>query len=184
MNVVKTAIEGINIIEPKKILDSRGAFTRTYCYDTLHAALDLNINISQINVSETSHVGTIRGLHFQKPPFAEVKIIRCVRGKVFDVAVDLRKNSTTFLQWVSIVLTPESQSMIYIPEGCAHGFQSLENDSHLEYLHTQRYTPSSEGGVNFNDPILNIKWPLTASFISERDANLPFINANFLGITL
>jgi dTDP-4-dehydrorhamnose 3,5-epimerase len=124
----------------------------------------------------------VRGLHFQYHPHAEMKLIRCLRGRVFDVAVDLRKNSPTFLEWHAEELSGENQRMIVIPEGFAHGFQVLETDSELLYLHTATYQKGSEGAVRYNDPLIGIHWPLPVTDVSARDQNHPFLDHSFHGI--
>jgi len=123
-------------------------------------------------------------MHFQYPPKAEIKIVKCLYGSVFDVAIDLRKNSPTLLQWHGEVLSAENKKMIYIPEGFAHGFQTLENNSELLYLHTEFYSPKYEGGIRYNDPRINIKWPLEISYISNRDNEFNLLDNNFLGISV
>jgi len=163
--------------------DKRGAFARLFCADDLAAAHGER-PIKQINHSRTSAAGAIRGLHFQLPPKAEGKWIRCLRGRVFDVAVDLRSRSPTFLQWHSVELSAEFMNAVFIPEGCAHGFQALMPDSELLYLHTEKYSPAHEGGVRFDDPRLAIGWPLPAMDLSDRDLSHPPINEAFRGIAL
>ena len=140
--------------------------------------------IRQANISETYTVGAIRGLHFQYPPSAEIKFIRCLSGKVWDIAVDLRHNSSTFLQWYGLELSAEDNQMFVIPEGCAHGFQVLEPNSELLYLHTAIYIKELEGGVCYNDPLLGISWPLAVTEISQRDLSHPALPQDFTGITL
>jgi dTDP-4-dehydrorhamnose 3,5-epimerase len=122
-------------------------------------------------------------MHFQYHPFSEIKIIRCLKGRVFDVIVDARKGSSTFLKWQSIELSPESDNMIYIPEGFAHGFQTLEPDSELLYFHSNFYHPSSEGGLRFDDPAINIAWPLPAVNMSPKDMNYPLLQPSFGGVS-
>ena len=174
-----TSINGLHIIEFTRNSDLRGFFGRLYCKDTLKEFL-LDREILQINQSITLKKGSVRGLHFQTYPYEEMKLIRCLRGKIFDVVVDLRKKSTTFLKHISIELSAENNLLIIIPEGCAHGFQTLEDNCEILYLHTNVYTPSSEGGVNIHDPLLNIKWPLPINDISLRDKGLPFLNTLFM----
>ncbi|MFX1590950.1 MAG: dTDP-4-dehydrorhamnose 3,5-epimerase family protein [Promethearchaeota archaeon] len=138
--------------------------------------------IVQINNSVTKLKGSVRGMHFQYPPKAEIKIIKCIKGKVFDVAVDIRKNSTTFLEWHGEVLTEDNFIMLYIPQGFAHGFQTLEDNTELLYLHTEFYSPEFEGGLLYNDPILNITWPLDVADISQRDMKHPLLTDEFKGV--
>jgi len=123
-------------------------------------------------------------MHYQNPPAAEMKLIRCLKGRIFDVALDLRKNSETFMQWHAEELSPDNNNLLVIPEGCAHGFQVLEGGSELLYLHTQRYKPEHEGGIRFDDPSINIKWPLAPADISIRDQSHPLISQEFTGIVL
>ncbi|NOR68610.1 MAG: dTDP-4-dehydrorhamnose 3,5-epimerase, partial [Methylomarinum sp.] len=134
--------------------------------------------------SVTISKGAIRGLHFQYPPYTEMKIVRCLKGKIFDVAVDLRKDSSTLLKWHSEILTPDNNKMMVIPEGFAHGFQSLESESEVLYLHTAEYQAEFEGGVLFNDPKLNIQWPIEYTDISDRDRNHPLIDEYFTGLVV
>jgi dTDP-4-dehydrorhamnose 3,5-epimerase len=121
-------------------------------------------------------------MHFQLPPYSEVKMVRCVRGKVFDVIIDIRKDSATFLQWYGIELSPRAMNMIYIPVGFAHGFQTLDDDSELIYHHSEFYTPGAEGGIRFDDPAINIKWPEAVTSVSERDISHPMLTGKFKGI--
>lgn len=161
--------------------DARGAFARLYCEHEL-APVIAHRRIVQVNLSRTTHVGAVRGMHFQYPPHREMKLIRCLRGRVWDVAVDLRRRSSTFLKWHAEVLSPEGAAMLVIPEGCAHGFQVLEPESELLYLHTAAYAPDAEGGVRADDGRLGIAWPLPVSHLSARDAaHLPLGDA-FRGV--
>ncbi|ADR19071.1 dTDP-4-dehydrorhamnose 3,5-epimerase [Calditerrivibrio nitroreducens] len=183
LTIQQTYIEGLKIVETASYIDTRGAFTRLYCECEL-AEIIGSRRIVQINHSCTQQVGTVRGLHFQYPPHAEMKLVRCLRGRVWDVAVDLRANSPTFLHWHAEELTPENGRMIIIPEGFAHGFQVLEAASELLYLHTAYYAPSAEAGFRYDDPCLGIKWPLPVSELSPRDANHPLLKPDFSGIAL
>lgn len=138
--------------------------------------------IAQINHSITHSVGAVSGLHYQNPPDAEMKLVRCIKGRVFDVALDMRQASPTFLKWTAVELTPESHLAFVIPEGCAHGFQVLEEDSELLYLHTAFYTPAAEGAVRFDDPRIRVDWPLEPIDLSERDLKHPHLKEDFKGI--
>ncbi len=178
-----TAIAGVFIAETQAFQDKRGAFARLFCGRELADAVGAR-HIEQINHSRTSAVGAVRGLHFQHAPHAEMKMVRCLKGRVWDVAVDLRKGSRTFLQWHAQELSAANALMLVIPEGCAHGFQVLEPDSELLYLHTASYTPSAEGGVRFDDPALKLPWPLPVTDLSERDKQHPLISQNFSGISV
>jgi dTDP-4-dehydrorhamnose 3,5-epimerase len=183
VKLVPTKLAGVLVIETSPVADHRGAFARWFCE---HELLDVvgARRIVQINHSRTNAVGAVRGLHFQKPPHAEMKFVRCLKGRVFDVAVDLRAGSPTFLQWHAEELTPDSARMLAIPEGCAHGFQVLAAESELVYLHTAAYAPEAEGGVRFDDARLRIAWPLPIADLSERDRQLPVLQPDFAGISL
>lgn len=182
LNIFSTEIKGLYIIEPNTFTDERGSFARLYCQEELEEIT--NITIKQINHSITKEKGTVRGLHFQYEPNAEVKMLRCIKGAVFDVVVDIRKDSPTFLRTYSVELTQENQKMIFIPKGFAHGFQTLEDDTQLLYLHSDTYTPSNEGGLNVNDPLLEIKWPLKIKNLSTRDQEHKFLTSSFEGIEI
>ena len=171
------------IIELTPKVDNRGKFTRFFCFNELKE-INSEFNIVQINHSYTQRKGTIRGLHFQYPPKAEIKMINCISGKVFDVLVDLRKESSTYLKWQCVELSRDNNRIIYIPKGFAHGFQTLEDDSELLYFHSEFYSPDYEGGIMYNDKQLKIKWPLDVSEISERDMYYMNIEGNFKGIEL
>ena len=158
------------LLEPRG--DARGFFSRFYC-DEEFAKHGLNTRWPQMNLSYTRGVGTLRGLHFQRGSAAEVKLLRCLRGRVYDVIVDLREGSDSFGQHVGIELDAERRNSIYIPEGFAHGFQALEDEVELQYLHSQPYSPTQEGGVNLMDSHLAIDWLLPPTQMSERDKNLP-----------
>jgi len=183
MNIVETSISGVCIIENSVFQDDRGAFSRLFCSQELKVILGHRV-IAQINHSMTRNVGSIRGLHYQSPPHAEMKIIRCLKGRIFDVAVDLRQGSPTFLRWTAIELTPENRFAFVIPEGCAHGFQVIEEGSELLYLHTAFYTPGAEGAVRFDDPKIGVDWPLLPTDLSTRDQSHPHLEENFKGIIL
>lgn len=183
MRLVPTPIAGVFVAETTAFQDNRGAFARLFCESELAEAI-VHRRIKQINYSRTAAAGAIRGLHFQQAPHAEMKMVRCLKGRVWDVALDLRKGSPTFLHWHAQELSATNALMLVIPEGCAHGFQALEPDSELLYLHTASYTPSAEGGVRFNDPALSLPWPLPATDVSERDKNHPLLHKNFQGIAV
>jgi len=178
-----TPLLGLKLVHRKSIEDARGMFARFYCADEFRAA-GLHKPIAQINHTLTRCKGTVRGLHFQHPPHTEAKLVSCFSGVVFDVAVDLRTNSPTFLHWHGEILSAENQRSLLIPEGYAHGFQTLTEDCELLYLHTTPFHPAAEGAVNVTDPALAIEWPLPLSEMSERDRLHPFIDAHFLGISL
>jgi dTDP-4-dehydrorhamnose 3,5-epimerase len=161
--------------------DERGWFARYYCKDEFRS-IGHTREWVQMNHSVSYAKGTLRGMHFQHPPFREVKLVRCIAGAVFDVIIDMRAGSPTFLQWFGTELSAVNHKMLYIPEGFAHGFQTLEKDSALLYHHTEFYTPGAEGGLRYDDPALGMNWPLPVAVISERDARHPYVDKNFKGI--
>ena len=179
----QTKLKGLYLIAPKPKTDGRGYFERLYCIEEFKE-LGLQKPISNINRSFTKQKGTIRGLHFQYPPFQEIKIIICLKGSVYDVSVDIRKDSPTFLQWHGETLTEKSEKMIIVPKGFAHGFQTLEDNVDFMYFNTSPYSKENESGLNYNDPALNISWPLKTTEISDKDKNHRFISTDFKGIDL
>ena len=182
-NTTDLPLDGLKLIERKRLSDGRGFLSRLFCSDELGFA-GWQRPIAQINHTYTSQSGTVRGLHYQTPPHAEMKLVSCIRGKVWDVAVDLRSNSPTFMQWHSQTLSEDNGHALIIPEGFAHGFQSLINDCELLYIHTAIYDPQTEAGLRFNDEHLAITWPLQVSEISARDQAHPLLKLNFNGIKL
>lgn len=180
-DVRKTPIAGLHVIHRRPIGDHRGFVERLFCADDLRFLVG-DRDIKQVNLTHTVRRGTTRGMHFQHPPFAEMKFVTCVRGRMFDVAVDLRRNSPTFLRWHGEMLSDESHSALVIPEGFAHGVQALTDDCELLYLVTAAYTPAAEGGVHPNDPKLGIRWPEPITELSVRDAGHPLLGDDFEGI--
>ncbi|KUI06096.1 dTDP-4-dehydrorhamnose 3,5-epimerase family protein [Mycobacterium sp. IS-3022] len=183
MKIVDTPLADLKIVQSLCHRDSRGTFVRLFCAEELQPLLG-DRQIAQINHSTTSDAGAVRGLHFQRPPHAEMKMVRCLRGRVWDVAVDLRSGSPTFLQWHAEELAQDDAKMLVIPEGFAHGFQALEPASELLYLHTAFYHPPSEGGLRHDDPRLAITWPLPPQDLSPRDLAHPLLSADFTAIAL
>jgi dTDP-4-dehydrorhamnose 3,5-epimerase len=183
MHATPTDIAGVSIIGTDRRLDERGGFARWFCDQELDAELQ-GAGIRQINHSHTLHSGTVRGMHFQHPPHAEKKLIRCLSGKIFDVVVDLRQGSPTFMAWRGFTLEAGDDRALLIPEGCAHGFQTLSDDVQLLYLHTALYTPASEGALRFDDPRIGIAWPLPPQHLSPRDLQHPLLQADFCGIKI
>lgn len=183
MKAQDTPLAGLYLIETTPIRDLRGQFTRVYCENEF-SEFQVSAHWVQINVSQTVHKGTIRGLHFQYPPATEAKLIRCLRGRIFDVAVDLRADSPTFLSWHGVELSEDSQTEYFIPEGFAHGFQTLTDDVQMIYMHTKPWDRKYEGGIRFDDPALAITWPLSIQHISDKDRNLPLLDNQFTGIRL
>ena len=176
-----TTLPGSFVVELIPVGDSRGWFVRTYCQKEFEQ-IGHHKGWVQMNHSFTALKGTIRGMHYQLPPFTEIKQVRCIAGAVFDIIVDLRKDSATFLQWIGIELSADNKKMIYIPEGFAHGFQTLTPNCELIYHHSQFYKPGVEGGIKYNDPAVQIEWPLPLTNISARDNQHPLLDANFKGI--
>jgi dTDP-4-dehydrorhamnose 3,5-epimerase len=183
MKIISTPIEGVSIAETVPFQDNRGAFYRAFCDVDLEPLLQGRV-IRQMNLSQTQAVGAIRGMHFQYPPHAETKFVRCLKGRVWDVAVDLRAGSSTFLSWHGVELSPDNALMVVIPEGCAHGFQVLEPGSELLYLHTSSYEAGAEGGILYNDPSINISWQMPPTDISKRDASHSLLSSDFKGLVL
>jgi dTDP-4-dehydrorhamnose 3,5-epimerase len=183
VNILDTPVADLKIVQSLPHRDARGAFIRLFCARELQPLLG-HRQIAQINHSRTSHAGAVRGMHFQHPPHAEMKMVRCLRGRVCDVAVDLRAGSPTFLRWHAQELAQDDAQMLVIPEGFAHGFQALEPDSELLYLHTAFYQASSESGLRYDDPRLAIAWPLPPRDLSPRDLSHPLLGADFTGVAL
>ena len=176
-----TFLTGVYVIELDPIIDERGWFARTYCKKEFNK-IGHEGEWVQLNHSFTSRKGTVRGMHYQLPPFSEIKMVRCIVGAVFDVVVDLREGSPTFLKWFGVELSADNKKMIYIPVGFAHGFQTLSDDAELIYHHSQFYEPNVEGGIRYNDQQINIEWPQPLTNISERDRDHPLLDNNFKGI--
>jgi dTDP-4-dehydrorhamnose 3,5-epimerase len=176
-----TQLAGLAVVQRRVREDSRGFFSRFYCANEL-AAAGFALPVVQINHTRTLRRGAVRGLHFQRPPHAEDKFVSCLRGKVFDVAVDLRRGSRTFLRWHGEVLSAENRASLMIPQGFAHGFQTLADDCELLYLHSRAYEPEAEGALHVNDPTLAIDWPLPIAEMSERDSLHAPITADFRGV--
>jgi dTDP-4-dehydrorhamnose 3,5-epimerase len=178
-----TPLSGSYVIEPKPFSDERGWFARTYCKKEFQEVGHTKEWV-QINHSFTIKKGAIRGMHFQYPPFTEIKMLRCIAGSVYDVIVDIRSGSPTFLQWFAVELSAANKKMLYIPDGFAHGFQTITGNAELIYHHSAFYEPGHEGGLKYDDPKLNIQWPLPLTEISARDSSHPFITNDFTGINL
>lgn len=175
-------IAGVHVVERRRIGDERGHLERLFCADSL-SALGWDAPIMQVNHTLTRRRGSVRGMHFQRAPHAELKLVSCIRGEVWDVALDLRAGSPTFLKWHAQHLSAENGAALLIPRGCAHGFQTLSDDVELIYCHSVAYQPSAEGGVNPLDTRVGIRWPLEVIGLSERDAGHPFIDEHFVGLT-
>jgi dTDP-4-dehydrorhamnose 3,5-epimerase len=183
MKLAPTALQGVYVASSTVAADHRGAFERLYCERELAPALGSR-RIVQVNHSRTAAAGAVRGMHLQRQPHAEMKFVRCLRGRVWDVVVDLRAGSSTLLQSHAEELTGENGRMMIIPEGCAHGFQALEPQSEMLYLHTAFYEPASELGFSCVDESLNLRWPLPIVDLSQRDATHPLIADDFSGLAI
>jgi dTDP-4-dehydrorhamnose 3,5-epimerase len=176
-----TPLSGLKVIQCNPIEDNRGFLCRIYCAEEFIIA-GLHKPITQINQTLSRKKGAVRGLHFQYPPHAETKVINCLQGKIFDVAVDIRQGSPTFLHWHAEILSAANKKSLLIPEGFAHGFQTLTEESEVIYLHTASFTPNAEGGLNVRDPHLSITWPLQITELSNKDLICPYIDDKFKGI--
>lgn len=174
-------LEGSYEVQLERLADDRGWFARSYCREEF-VRNGLCADWAQMNQSYTVMKGTIRGLHYQVPPFSEIKLVRCLRGRVFDVIVDIRSGSPGFLKWCGLELSAEKMNALYVPQGFAHGFQTLTDDVEMLYCHSSAYVAGSEAGLRYNDVSINIQWPLPVSKVSSRDSGHLPVNGNFKGI--
>ena len=170
-----TDIDGVIAVQLELHADERGFFARTFCAREFGAA-GLRPLVAQANIAFNERAGTLRGLHFQRPPAAEAKLVRCTRGRVYDVAVDLRPTSATYLRHVGVVLDADERNALYVPEGCAHGYLTLEDGCEVAYQVSEFYSPGVEGGLHWNDPALAIAWPGEVRVISDKDATWPALD--------
>lgn len=170
-------LPGAYLIELQPHTDARGQFARAWCREEFRKQ-GLATDFVQGNVSVNPHAGTVRGMHYQRAPHGEVKLVRCVRGAIYDVIVDVRPDSPTYLQWVGVELSPKALTMLYVPVDFAHGFQSLEPDSEINYLVSSAYAPGAGAGLRYDDPALAIDWPLAVSQISTQDQGWPLVEVN------
>ena len=170
MRFIKNHLAGVYLIEPELVSDERGFFARTWCRNEF-ADRGLNPNLLQCNISYNKVCGTLRGMHYQKEPHAEAKLVRCTRGAVYDVIVDLRSDSSTFTKWYGVELTAINRKALYVPEGFAHGFITLKDDAEVLYQMSECYHAECASGVRWNDPMFSIQWPIKVEVISERDQN-------------
>lgn len=168
MIFTETKIKGAMIIEPEQLTDERGFFARSFCKEEFEKH-GLENSLVQCNISYNKKKGTLRGMHYQKPPHDEAKIVSCTHGAIYDVAIDLRKDSKTYCQWVAAELTDKNYKMLYVPKGCAHGFQTLKDETVVYYQMTESFHPESAKGVHWDDPAFGIQWPTGKKIISERD---------------
>jgi len=179
---IHTPLDGVILVQRKVNVDHRGFLSRFYCANEFQDA-GIDKPIVQINQTFTENKGSVRGLHFQYSPYAEAKIVSCLKGEIFDVVVDLRSNSPTFLHWHGEILSEKNRKTLIIPEGFAHGIQTLVEDCELIYLHTAAYHPEAKGALNVFDPRLNIIWPLPVKNLSEQDCAHPFMNQDYQGVS-
>lgn len=168
MRFVETGLSGALLIEPDLVSDERGFFARTYCANEF-ASHGLKADSVQCNISHNKMSGTLRGMHFQRQPNAEAKLVRCTAGAIYDVIIDLRQGSKTFAKWAAFELTANDRNALYIPEGFAHGFQTLADDTEVLYQMFNFFAPESAGGVRWDDPAFQIVWPLNVSIMSDKD---------------
>jgi dTDP-4-dehydrorhamnose 3,5-epimerase len=175
MTFQETKLSGAYIIEPELLEDERGFFARIWSQKEF-SSRGLNPQVVQCNTSMNKHAGTLRGMHYQIPPHEEARLVRCTAGAVYDVIVDLRRDSPTWAKWIGIELTSSNRLMLYVPEGFAHGFQTLENDTEVSYQMSEYYHAEFSRGVRWDDPAFGIKWPLSISVISERDRSHPLVD--------
>jgi dTDP-4-dehydrorhamnose 3,5-epimerase len=178
-----TPLAGLMLLQRKPLGDERGYLERLFCADELQTLIH-GKNIVQINHTFTANCGTVRGMHFQHPPYSETKFVSCIRGEVFDVAVDIRRNSPTFLQWHAETLSADNHKTLVIPEGFAHGFQTMSDNCEMLYFHTAPYNAQAEEGLNAQDSKLGINWPLPVSNLSPRDEGHKLLNDAYSGVTL
>jgi dTDP-4-dehydrorhamnose 3,5-epimerase len=184
VNFQATILKGGYIISPTPFEDERGFFARWFC-EKEFGSHGLNTMFTQCNQSGTKGTGSIRGMHFQNTPHAEVKLVKCIAGKIFDVIIDIRKGSSTFLQWTGVELSAENKKALYIPRGFAHGFQTLSEYAEIIYMVSDPYNKEAEGGIRYNDERININWPSPVNKVSEKDQNIPLISTSgFEGISL
>lgn len=177
MKFHETELKGAFIIEPEKRADDRGFFARSWCQKEFEQH-GLVPRVVQANISNNKYKATLRGMHYQASPYEETKLVRCTRGAVYDVIIDVRPDSPTYRRWIGVELTASNYKMLYVPEGFAHGFQTLEDDTEVIYQVSQFYTPSAERGIRWNDPLFQIKWLTPVETISEKDANWPDFAGN------
>lgn len=181
LQVIDTPFADLYLIQRQPKFDNRGYLERLFCFESLKKVLGEK-SVRQINHTMTHQAGTVRGMHYQQPPFAEIKMVSCIKGEIWDIVVDIREGSPTFLQSFSVKLSDKDFLSILIPEGFAHGFQTISDNCELIYFHTADYNPAAERGLNPRDPMLGIAWPMPITDLSPRDENHEFLNNNFNGI--
>jgi dTDP-4-dehydrorhamnose 3,5-epimerase len=172
MKFTETTVSGVFLIELDLHADDRGSFARSFCVDEFNEA-GMDIHVVQANISFNKHSGAVRGMHYQVSPHAEAKVVRCTRGALYDVVVDLRPDSPSYSQWFGIELNAENRKAMFVPKGCAHGFQTLVDGTEVSYLMSERYVPEAASGVRYDDPAFGIEWPMAVSSVSDRDQGWP-----------
>ena len=181
MKFIETSLKGAYVIELEPFIDHRGMFARIFCKEEFKK-INLRKDIVQINHSITIKKGSIRGMHYQLPPTAEIKNVKVLKGSICDVIVDIRQGSPTFLKWHAEILSDKDSKVMYIPEGFAHGFQALKDNCELLYFNTEFYSPQNERRIRYDDNLIGIKWPLKVTDISEKDKKCPLLDKIFAGI--
>ena len=179
MRFSKQKLPGVFIIEPEPYSDERGLLRRHFCQREF-AEQDIMTDVKQCNVSENKKRHTLRGFHYQLPPYGENKVISCIKGAIYDIVVDLRKESKTYLKWHSFELTEENRLSLYVPIGCANAYLTKEDNTWILYYHSEFFFPRAEGGIRYNDPFFKFKWPAEPKIISEKDLNIPDFNLDQL----
>jgi dTDP-4-dehydrorhamnose 3,5-epimerase len=175
LRFLETFLAGLHVVEIEPHNDERGFFARSFCTKEFKDR-GLESSVAQCNISFNARAGTVRGLHFQAEPYGEAKLVRCTRGAIYDVAVDIRPRSKTFLKWYAIELTSENRRMMFIPQGFAHGFQTLVDESEVSYVMFELYHPEAARGFRWDDPKLGITWPLVSQIVSDKDRMYPLIH--------
>jgi len=174
MRFSETGVMGARVIDPTPHADERGRFMRARCAREF-GEQGITFTPVQANMGLSVHKGTTRGMHFQNAPALEAKLVRCTRGAMFDVVLDLRPDSPSYRRWHGVELSAENGRMLFVPEGCAHGYQTLEDSTEMHYMASEYYTPGAASGVRFNDPAFGIQWPITVTLVSEQDRNWPLV---------
>jgi len=172
MKYIKTKLNDVFIIEPEPFIDNRGLFRRTFCKNEFKET-KIDYDIKQINISENIKPLTLRGFHFQNEPYGEEKVISCLRGEIYDIVLDLRKDSDSYLRWQAFNLSGKNKKLIYLPKGCANAYMTLKEDTWIQYFHSEFYSPGNEGGIRYDDPFFKFDWPSEPKIISEKDLNFP-----------
>jgi dTDP-4-dehydrorhamnose 3,5-epimerase len=172
MKFIAQALDGAYLIEPEPYVDHRGLLRRHFCQRDF-AAHGIDLDVRQCNISENPRAGTLRGLHYQRPPHAEGKLLSCIRGAIYDICADLRSESTTYLRWIAVELSAENRRSLWVPPGCANGWMTLLPETWIHYYHSEFYTPHAEYGIRYDDPSFKFSWPSAPILVSEKDRSFP-----------